>query len=587
MSYLSIADEMKKFKKEIEDHQEIYEGLRFDIKSILGEDDFKGLYAFFLKLLTNAAIEYLIFMSRRCLVLCQIFIIFILLDDCKLNEKLIVLSDKAIPYYGRKMKGKVAIADDILIHGRTIGNVYKLLKEYNKNLQVQIFGYTKDTAPLKAELQSITSVESIESKSEWRNLSNKIVRCIYASNVPYTSFVTAFFQYGNNDFLNTLRNIESVHIIENTDESQRYEGLCSFYCYEKDNKFLSELTLEKGIRLYWNKHIEKLTIIPYVFIRRLTLKDANCIFEQVASNLPAKYQSLIEILKERSENQRIDDTLTTYKMRVLTCLLSRLYWLDFLQRHNLQQIDSVDVDTLEKSFGQEIAEIIINIKLEEVTKLLTMEFKVLDGNEQLEKKSCEIWGKCCEGKSKERLRKFFQKVWYEDECRAKKGVERCEGLSIDYLLICLENNEEHRQKILAILVNIWDMGIAAANYTVDSVHGSVACYNTPGEQSYRIILENYPYLFMYLIAASKLLRNEDAKNNEEFGVFRTNFLLDLLEILHKDQEIKDYEGIEEIIRSEQGYLNAWNQISVINRAKKGDSRKNQLELVYDFINKRL
>lgn len=578
---------MEILKKEMEEHQDMYEHLRSDIKSILGEEDFKGIYGFFLKLLTNQTMNYLIFMSRRCLVLCQIFIIFILLDDCKLNEKLIIMSDKAIPYYGKKMKGKIAIADDILIHGRTIGNIYKLLKEYNINLPIQIFGYKKDTAPLKAELQNITKVESIECKSEWRDLSNKIVRCIYASNVPYTSFVTAFFQYGNNDFLNKLKDIESIQIIKNTDESQEQEGLSSFYCYENDDKFLNSLALAKGIRLYWNKHIEKLTIIPYVFIRRLTLKDANCIFEQVASNLPTKYQPLINMLREKDENQSIDDALTAYKMRVLTCLFSRLYWLDFVQRYNLQQAYNVDVDTLEKSFGPEIAEIITNFKLDEMSNLLTLEFVINDSKEQLEKKSSEIWENCMEGNSKECLRKFFQKVWYEDECRAIKGIERCEGLSIDYLLECLENNAEHRQEILAVLVNIWDMGIAAANYTIDSVHESIACYNTPGEQSYRIILEKYPYLFIYLIAVSKLLRNEDAKNEDSFETFRTKFLLELLDMLHKDHEIKDYKDIEEIIVSEQGYLNAWNQISIINRAKEHDSRKNQLELVYEFINKRL
>ena len=582
---------MNEFENHIKANQVKYEKLRKKITEILGEADYYGLYNFFKGLLSNTELTYLIIMSRRCLVLCQIFIIFIIADKCHLNEKLIVLSDKAIPYYANKLKGKIAIADDILIHGRTIRNIYKLLNKLNKEeMETSIFGYKKDIDLdcMSDELKAITTVCSEEYKTEWRKLSNKIVKCIYASNVPYTSFVTSYFQYDNKSILDKIKGKKEIKCIDNAEVSQKEQGLNSWYCYEETEieqfPLFEKLLLSKGVRLYWNDNIEKLTIIPYVFIKRISLEDARELFYKLSASIPSKYKAINDILKEEYEDKYINNTLIAYKMRLLTCLFSRGYWEDFLKRHKLDDIYSIDVDTMDKSFGKEITQEIISMKDEELAEILKIELDISVCSEQIEMKLMELFKKCKGGKKADNIKRYFHKAWYEDECRALENEERSQGVSIDYCIEYLEKDLSERQEVLASLVNIWDMGIAAANYAVDKMGNYVACYNTPGEQSYRIIIENYPYVFRSLISVSKLLRKSDVKDDRSFEQYRQDVLIDLLDELHKDQEIEDYEDLKNIIKSEKGYLNPWNQIEIIECAEKLDLRKNQKDIVVNFIN---
>lgn len=594
MSYIDIVEEMNEFEKHIETNMEKYEKLRKKVIEILGESDYDGLYNFFKGLLGNNELTYLIIMSRRCLVLCQIFIIFIIVDKCHLNKMLIILSDKAIPYYADRLNGKIGVADDILIHGRTIRNIHKLLKMINRNgIKIHIFGYKKDVDLdcMPDELKEITTVRGEEYKTEWRKLSNKIVKCIYASNVPYTSFVTSYFQYDSKNILDKIKNRKDIICIDNTDMSQKEQGLKSWYCYEeiKNEKFpvFEKLLLAKGIRIYWNNYIEKLTVIPYVFIKCMKLEDANQLFKILSDNMPEKYRSVKDILGKGYEDKDINNSLTAYKMRLLTCLFSRIYWLDFLRRHEIEEMYSTDVDTMEKSFGKEIAEEIIHMENEELIELLSVNINISKCSEHLDTELAGMFEKCKKDGKKESMKRCFHKAWYEDECKALKREERGQGISVDYFVDCMEDNLSRKQEILANLINIWDMGIAAANYVVDKADNYIACYNTSGEQSYRIIIEKYPNVFQSLIAVSKLLRKSDIKGDMSFEQYRQDILVELLNELHEDQEIEDYEDLKNIIESEGGYLNSWNQIEIIEYAEKLDTRKNQEDIVINFINNKI
>ena len=590
MGYLEVLDGMDNLKKEVLNNREENEILRSNVRGILGEADYIGIYNFFLELL-NSDYSFIILMSRRCLVLCQIFIIFFILDDKNLIGEVKILSDKAVPLCYDQINGKVAIVDDIIIHGRTIKKICRFVCSNCVGIEdIRIHGYKMDveTNCLEDEFKAITRASSQAYKSEWRNLSNKIVRCIFASNVPYTSFVTSYFQYKNRSILDRVLALSGRHISVDDEMTQIDEGLESHYFYEvtaTNYAVFESLSLEKVIRLYWNKNIEKLTIIPYVFVKKLSLEDAGRLFDEIAKKIPSQKAVMKEVFAKVSDNNDVNDALISYKMRLLTCLLSRLYWLDFSARNGIEKC-SIDIDTLEKSFGCDVAKELAEVTdLSGMSDLLNLQFQVSVVKESVDDKLDSFLQKVSGLSMAESLKSYFHKAWYDDELRAKNKEDRHQGITMERVLEWLDGIGYSRHDILTRLVNIWDTGIAAGNFAVDEKRQFVGCFNTGGEQSYRVILEEYPFIMESLIKVSKLVRKGDVKENETIEQYRTRLLISLLDKLKSAKDFEGYEDIKNIIEYEEGYLNAWNQVVLIDRAleRNKESAKEFKYLVNDFI----
>lgn len=572
---------------EVKHERDTIKKIREEIENIL-QEDFDGIYVFFQNLFKNNY-DIIVLMSRRCLVLCQIFMRFFILDDGLENNTTKVVSDQAIPYYMDDLNGnKIVIVDDILIHGRTIRKLYRFIKEKCDGLKPDIFVYMADTDIdcLSDELKRKVQSECVANKGEWRSLSNKIVCSIFAANEPYTSFVSSYYGYGDKKIIDTLDENENLETINITGQMQKCYGVTAKFMYEPFEerrdvfKWLSE---GEGIRVYWNERILKYTFIPYVFVRYMNLSECVAVCDKIADALPACMLEIKKILKKKS------DMLIEYKMRLLTCILSNVYWIDFKDRYQLAETVYIDSDTLNSSFGNRIADELENLNCENSKAILLLCGRKDNDVPNSISELYDILSDEClkEGKQDDLLKCYFQKAWLIDEYRALHTQERYIGLLLETFIKMAEERYVNKNYLLANMIYIWDNGLATANYAVDVEKGIVGCYITPGEQSYKIILEKYPFLMMKLVFVSKLIKRNDKEiSNEDYTNYRIDILLKLVEEYHKKYVLPDYKYICDIIKYEKGYLNAWNQSAIIRNALQYDEKKDE-KLVEQFIQENL
>lgn len=574
--FLIFPEEMQ---KEVRENSENILKIYNRVKEIL-EYDFEGIYSYFNDILEKQY-NFVVLMSRRCLVLFQLFIYFYIFDNKKIPCKSVLLSDKAIPYYFKQFKenNRIAVVDDIIVHGRTVCSIYEIIKEVCSNVDIDFYGYAsdQDLDCLLKEVSKKLNVSYVASTREWRKLSNNIVSSILVSNIPYTSFVTAFFQYDDASKWSFLENNNDFRLIRNSENIQTDVGIDSYCLYEKNwNKpeIISLLSLGECIRIYWNAYTKKLTVIPYVFIRSLTADDAEKAIEYVCDLLPDEYSNIKSLLNTKITTPICRKALEEYKMRILTCYLSGYYWRSFLERYSLPEPQYVDVDTLIKSFGEPIAVELGSIKADHLESVIN--YSLGTNYKSISLFDCHI----AENKFDKWLPKHFYSAWAEDEQRAKKNKPRARGYTIDSLLLQGKKFGLDNDEILSKLVNNWDIGIAAANFSFDPLTNDIGCYVTPGEQSYKILLENNASIMYALITVSNMVTKGDAKkHNLTFEQYRVALLKELLGRYNSSGQLPDYKDIETIIENTQGYLNAWDQPIVW---KNTMSEENKI-IMSDFI----
>lgn len=564
-----MKNQLENFCLEVNENLDNNEKMRFEIEDIL-ETHYDGLYEFFLSII-EGDYTYVIIMSRRCLVLYQIFMIFYILDNRIVESKCVVLSDKAVPYYYNKIRqeDKIIIVDDIIVHGRTVSKLYDFLKMQCLNLEIKVYMASRTRNCVSKKIGDRIWFKFEASEHEWRKLSNKFVDCIVESNVPYTSFVPSFFQYNSANVWNYLEtqfsdSNELKYYIYKGNSSNNCESERRYY-FEKNSRnfpIFESLSLGECIRLYWNPKIEKLTVIPYVFLRALKFSEIDIVTNTLKELIPQNCININSILQKEAEGQ-LKSSLYEYKMRLLTCILSDLYWKVFEERYlaNIKIEKYFDNDTIEKSFGKEISNELIYIE-ENYQTLLSV-------NLQIQNKYCSedsmltiLKKNINASKCDIAIRNHFKCAWSEDETEARNNRERKEGFLVeDFIKVC---TKWEKNEILANLISNWDIGIAAANFKVKSESKLVGCFITSGEQSYKILLERNPEIMVVLlIISNQITRGEAKEKGEPYNKYRVKILKEVLSKLIKRYPSDDLKTITQLIEETEGYMNAWNQWDIL------------------------
>lgn len=557
-------------QKQTNAYREHMEKVYKKVEGILKED-FDGLYAYFTKIFKEEC-DYIILMSRRCQVLYQLFEMISEYDGRAMYTKGLILSDKALPFYWDRIKdgSKIAIVDDIIVHGRTISEIYDVVSNLGKNIDVRLFGYMaeQEIDCISDEARERLTVSYSASTNEWRKLSGKIVDCIQVSNVPYTSFVNSFFQYRADAILSKIKEKTDLLKIEMTNGVQNAQKQCAYFVYEQNwekPSILSSLSLGECIRVYWNEQTEKLTAIPYVFIRSMRVGEADKVFRAVAQALPEGFANIKKMFAKESRVEKLDQSLKEYKMRLLTCILSNYYWDVFCDRYDLSKPEASDMNTLRESFGESVVEELCSIQRDNIDELLRLSFLFEQDSAADLSETESLLEETAQVQKSGWIRRFFFKTWLNDEKRAEEKKERAQGITVDYLLKVAANIGNEAHETLARLVNNWDIGIVTANFSLDRKRNIIGCCNTPGEQSYKIILENNPIVMSTLLIASCMITKGDAKKADmPYEEYREQELIKRLDQFHDKKHLDDYAEIEQIIRRSKGYLNAWDQPQILN-----------------------
>lgn len=578
---------MQKYIEYIRKYRTQEEEVRDRIQEIL-ESDYQDVYDFFLKYLSSDY-PYIVLMSRRCLVLCQIFTSIFILEKKKWDAMPLIISDKGIYAYRKSMKGKkVCILDDILIHGRALGEIYDRIYKY-AGVEPDAAVYVKNSSADYGDININKKVNSIYeySAAVWRPLSDRFVSCIYAATAPYTSYVAAFSSYEALSSFEKLRENKALVFDDISKEMQKEYHLEAYCSYEKNGFFapvFESLCLEKCVRFYVDRAREKVLVIPYVFIKSFNLKQVDTLLESFSESLPAKLNGIKHALIQPEDGER--NYQTEYKLMLLTCILSNLYWIYYKRTYSLNMDWFMDTDTITKSFGKEISGELEKMMDMDLSSLYEFEYSdrehPVDITDEETRYLCEQLEKSVHKNKESVVRDYFQKAWALDEKRAKEHKSRLHGLTTELFTKKIPLSEGPQYWIYNNLINSWDTGIAASRCDISSDGTVAGCFNVPGEQSYRILLETYPYLMKSLVFLSRNICAEKihAVTEQQF-IEKKTALLEGLVVKFEEKFQIEMNEVKELIREENGSLETWNNTSIFYKYLDKDVYKDE-ELVKNY-----
>lgn len=443
------------------------------MKKIL-QDHYEGIYNFFYDI-TQSEGEVKFLIARRCLVLYQIFLPIFKKNNEKFQVIGKVYSDRAIEKYRECLKDKtILLADDILIHGRHVNELYKELKKYvsSEKINVWVYMLSKEPKCLEPELENKIKKREDGSGWKWRTLSNAIVKAICVSNVPYTSFVCSY--EGTDEIRSFLEKNADRKAAHETDETAGCKWDIVFPELEVPGLF-KVLSHINCVRTYDSPEMESYTVIPYVITKAVRAKSIQKFFEKFSVH----FQSFEKIYEDLQKDG--DSLWNLYRMRLFNAVLSHLYGIFVFK--DLYKPEKMEIDTIEKSFGKDIADEFYRMDEKSAASIFEADYTDLDSYIFDDPEKIPV------GSEKD-YRSLIYEQHRRDEKRAEQGLDKLKGNSLDQMFT-KEQSIEEKERIARIIISLMDVGFVSAVYAFDQEKQYYASFISAGEQSYKYILETY------------------------------------------------------------------------------------------------
>lgn len=552
------GETLQQFKEMICKKEQEMETLECIVMSILDEN-YHALYGYFCDVLENPA-EIKILRARRCQVLFQIFMPIILYrEKDSISPKGLFISDNALVKYHDELKCKSWILiDDILIHGRGLQNIYEKLDEKYEKTEPCVFVHFKNkNADLRIFDKCINKTFEVF-EWEWKKLSCQLVNLIYASTSPYISFVGSYI--GKNFVFVEERYKDSFIVTKNANRKQLEYNLQSYVLFEKKGipKLFKQLGYDSCLRIYLNEELNKVTCIPYVFLRN----QSEEIFGKIIDFLRAKIDGdkLQNTLLELSEKDKYgSEEGLAYRFRLLNALLNHIYGIYIWKEYNnLFQPMIFDVGAFSVCYGENIAWEFEKLKYEDISQIGDEVISDLDFNAisvEEDEELLEAWKKS-ENTGKdlsERCSMYFFMNWNMDEKLAKRKKKRKQGLS-NGLFYDTSNNLD-RHEMSACQLNCWDSGSASCRIGVKN--NIIVPYLAAGEQSFKYILERFTDIMKEMIYAYNSSTSGKSKKTGRELAYEVYDKFEELVKQKKNYSEEEMKIFKEFIENNIGNLNAW------------------------------
>lgn len=457
---------------------------------------------------------------------------------------------------------KILIVDDIIVHGRAVSNICKILTDYGalkNHISIWSFLLNSDANCLEPYVKAQLKTYKYSSERQWKVTSDVFTDAIINYGRGYTSYVNTYLLRDNSDLFERIKNFlknKKEQVINK--RALRNNEVETYYYFPKINSDSIKYNIHELACLRFYFYENHLLIIPYLFVESIKLTD---VFDY-SLELLSKY-NIYEIPKI-FEDARIK------KNTDLAILL--LKW----------TINRIGKEVLDSFFTENF-----NIKPDMIENEFPETYKNCDSMSEIkmyhnneEKKSYEVLSSnegidyCYEVFSKETdkittnqfndsnneikyelLHDAFAQYCFlikeEDEKRAKNRKQRCIGIRVSdirkivfqKLNLDINNNYYILLIILSLCINSWDSGKTSYNiYSFDNTnHEKIVCgFMRNGEQIFKSLYEQFPkiYSYYYVFTAKTL----EIRKSEllEFG----EYLVDNLTGTDKDDANKFYENMK-------------------------------------------
>lgn len=179
-----------------------------------------------------------------------------------------IITNRALPLIKKRLKNefcKVIVADDIIIHGRSIREVYGELAAVCPDLEILLVSYARDIHGVNACEDIMEKVHSryLMKSHEWRELSDEITSIFYMSGRPYISYLPYFSLDAEWNSLKIKLWGKDFLSIQNEDMKE-YGTEAYMYVGEQMGIF-QKLPCCKicAIRFYYYSKVDHLIMVPY------------------------------------------------------------------------------------------------------------------------------------------------------------------------------------------------------------------------------------------------------------------------------------------------------------------------------------
>lgn len=499
------------------------------VKYILGETLFEECLSFFEEMFERVS-EYKIILTRRCFSLFKIFAPILRSKNMR-NMYGTIISDNAIDFYIDEIRealisppkprtASVIILDDIIIYGRTVSSVLnRLLTDGPKhNIQVLCMFHNTNSL-LSAEYSELVLSRYGASSLEWKDYSGAFSRLIKSADVANTSYiVSARIQpenFAKHDFVSTIVD----HMVYITPKELQELNIESYVvAAELTEEFYESLTRITGfVRVYLYKELESILISPLVILDNLSISDIRLI----------SYR-LLDLCGDDTLKRLLlseDETLYSYKMRLLSLLLSHILLRDFLSKNGFM-IDRNDFDykaIIQYNFSENF---LVSFELfdEKISKLKKEYFTYATKDILIDFHELEDY--------------VFRKAMEDNNSATINSTQRQAGFSDfkgEYLF---------SQKYAGGLMAMIDNGLAALRTFFSDEDHSVVSLIYPGEQAFRIMNDKYLDLLPAMYALENIAHICEKESYELYKKFC--YLVYTNELL-QDKEYEDFLKYVEIL----------------------------------------
>ena len=242
-----------------------------------------------------------------------------------------IISNREIAMIREEIKSgnckRILLADDIIIHGRTLSTLYdQLVKWFEENkitdYQIDVVAYAKNTDGLIKNKKFLSSVK-VEldcKKGEWRAISNTIVDIFYLLGQPYTSYVPNSRVPMKSELgvgISKILGRQNHEFVIQTSVDMKAHGVKSFSCIERASY---NFALNCSMRIYVYEKLQQYVLVPMVMLK------------PVSDEILSEYFDKLSWMMEPFSKKAIDNAENSLlKYQIVVYLFSALWGQKFVQ----------------------------------------------------------------------------------------------------------------------------------------------------------------------------------------------------------------------------------------------------------------
>lgn len=267
------------------------------------------------------------------------------------NKEPKIISNWAIAMIREEIKSgnckRILLADDIIIHGRTLSTLYdqlvKWFKEYEiTDYQIDVVAYGKNSDGLIKNKEFLSNVKAEQDckKGEWRAISNTVVDIFFLLGQPYTSYVPNSripMKSELGEGISKILGSQNREFVIQTSVDMKAHSVKSFSYIEKASY---DFALNCSMRIYAYEKLQQYVLVPMVMLK------------PVSDEILSGYFDKLSWMMEPSSKKAIGRTGSSLlKYQTVVYLFSALWGQKFVQDYFPDKGFVLDYDMQEEKMN--------------------------------------------------------------------------------------------------------------------------------------------------------------------------------------------------------------------------------------------